>query len=766
MKKKIIAFGLMLVMLISALPFSASAAWDGTTKGSVSAKYSGGSGAKTDPFLIKNEADLAMLAADVNTGVYDTAGKYYKVVNPIDLGGREWTPIGQKVPFNGNFLCMKNKISGLKITESPSGAVFTGLFGWIGEKGAVLHVNIDDADLTSYEPKEFTADKWTSGSKERAFAGLIAGKNEGLVADCRVTGKISGRSGTAAQEIYIGGLVGFNDGGTITKGQSLAAVTGKENNITGGLVGGMSSGLLQSSNSIGNVTAMNTAGGLVGRASNQSGTICNQGLDIIDCFTMGELKTSGTAGGLVGAAINGMKNQKLQILSSYAKNNITVTGEALYAGGLIGYGEANNSQKSTLTIDQCYAEGNITADNVKYITDADAFGFFGGFAGAVNGDILNSYATGNLKDARESDNTQSQNRMVAGFAGKAVSVQNSFATCGIEASCLASGFIGDATGIHIVNCYSSVLLPDTVQGKSASFIYTLGLKVLADDFSGSSNTYAQDDGWPGVGVYQAENNDNASINKKLEGLLTNMKLYYMKKQEFCDQQNEATGKIEKACKWDWRADRNNGVPFLIFAEPPVQDVDIPNFNAEQPVTGFTDINGHWAKTSIEWVYTKGLFTGTGPTLFAPENKMDRGMLAVVLWRLDGKPNVTDSAGFKDISSDAYYKDAVNWAAKNKIVNGTSATTYAPTTFISREQLATMLYRYAEYAEIDLSKKADLSKYTDQGKISTWAKDAMSWAVGSEIINGKTATTLDPAGFATRAEVAAMLERFSKLGKTA
>lgn len=198
--------------------------------------------------------------------------------------------------------------------------------------------------------------------------------------------------------------------------------------------------------------------------------------------------------------------------------------------------------------------------------------------------------------------------------------------------------------------------------------------------------------------------------------------------------------------------------------PPDHSGETPDDPDPTPDTvPFTDIKGHWAKASIEWAYKNGFVNGTDPTLFSPEDNMDRGMLAVVLWRLNGKPAVSERAGFDDIlAGEYYYTDAVNWAAKNKIVNGTSATTYAPSAYISREQLAAMLYRYAEYVGFDLTKTADLSKYTDQGKVSTWAKDAMSWAVGNGIINGKTAVTLDPSGFATRAEVVTMLKRYSEL----
>lgn len=182
---------------------------------------------------------------------------------------------------------------------------------------------------------------------------------------------------------------------------------------------------------------------------------------------------------------------------------------------------------------------------------------------------------------------------------------------------------------------------------------------------------------------------------------------------------------------------------------------------EYPETPFTDVKNHWAKSYIEWAYAKKYFSGVTDTTFLPDDPLNRGMLISLLYRMDGKP-AAGSSSFTDVSSNSYYASAVAWGEKNKIVSGMEPTKFMPSRHITREQLATFLYRYAQYKGLDTSAKGDLSGYTDTSKISSFAGTAMTWAVGSGIINGMTKTTLDPKGSATRAQTAVMLEKFSKL----
>lgn len=187
----------------------------------------------------------------------------------------------------------------------------------------------------------------------------------------------------------------------------------------------------------------------------------------------------------------------------------------------------------------------------------------------------------------------------------------------------------------------------------------------------------------------------------------------------------------------------------------------PNQNGgAQPggVSGFGDVpQTNWFADAVRYVTGKSLMNGTSTTAFSPNENMSRAMLATVLYRMSGETAEADSS-FGDVSSSAYYAAAVNWASSKGIVNGTGADAFSPNVSITREQLAAMLYRYAGEPSVS----ADLSAYTDTIDISPYASKAVEWCVAKGILSGKSATRLAPQDTATRAECAAMLQRFAVL----
>lgn len=175
---------------------------------------------------------------------------------------------------------------------------------------------------------------------------------------------------------------------------------------------------------------------------------------------------------------------------------------------------------------------------------------------------------------------------------------------------------------------------------------------------------------------------------------------------------------------------------------------------------FADVDElDWFYDAVVYVYNEGMMDGISATQFAPNSNLTRGMVVTMLYRLEGEPRVTGSSGFDDVASGAWYADAVTWAAENGIVNGVSDTEFAPNVNITREQLAAILYRYAEYNDYDVSARDDLSEFTDRSSISSYALDAMRWAVDEGLITGITNTTIEPQGTATRAQAATMFMRF-------
>ena len=174
---------------------------------------------------------------------------------------------------------------------------------------------------------------------------------------------------------------------------------------------------------------------------------------------------------------------------------------------------------------------------------------------------------------------------------------------------------------------------------------------------------------------------------------------------------------------------------------------------------FTDVaTGEWYYEAVQYVYDNELMNGMSATTFEPNSTTTRGMIVTMLYRLENEPAAA-SAGFTDVAAGQWYTDAVNWAAANNIVNGYGDSQFGPTDTITREQMAAILYRYAQYKGYDVTASADLSTYTDAASVSSYAVSAMQWAVGEGLINGITDTTLVPGGSATRAQVAAILMRF-------
>ena len=193
----------------------------------------------------------------------------------------------------------------------------------------------------------------------------------------------------------------------------------------------------------------------------------------------------------------------------------------------------------------------------------------------------------------------------------------------------------------------------------------------------------------------------------------------------------------------------------------VEDENYEEPTPEEPSSDmpFGDVNtGDWFYDVVKYAYDNGLMTGTSATTFEPNTTTTRGMIVAILNRLEGNPTAAD-AGFADVNSGDWYADAVNWAASVGIVNGYSDTQFGPNDPITREQMAAILYNYAEYKGYDVSARADISSYDDAANVSDWAIESVQWANAMGLVNGMTDTTLDPQGNATRAQIAAILSRY-------
>ncbi|WP_418918324.1 S-layer homology domain-containing protein [Anaerotignum faecicola] len=188
-------------------------------------------------------------------------------------------------------------------------------------------------------------------------------------------------------------------------------------------------------------------------------------------------------------------------------------------------------------------------------------------------------------------------------------------------------------------------------------------------------------------------------------------------------------------------------------------------NPDIVVNPFTDVSEKdWFYNDAMFVYKNGLMLGTSKTLFSPHGTVTRGMMATILWRMEGSLAPKGENSFTDVEAGRWYADAITWATENGIFAGYSKDKFGPDDPITREQLTAIFYRYADYKGYKLTVTGNLDKFEDADKITDYAKMVMQWAVGNGLIKGKSENLLDPQGTATRAEISAMLHRFIEKAK--
>ena len=213
-------------------------------------------------------------------------------------------------------------------------------------------------------------------------------------------------------------------------------------------------------------------------------------------------------------------------------------------------------------------------------------------------------------------------------------------------------------------------------------------------------------------------------------------------------------------QWISKSSYNMDQKAVIFV---AEHFSIYGIGYKNQIPAFTDVNNHWAKDNMLFVVSRGLLSGTSATTFSPNTGMTRGMFVTALGRLAGvDPTDYQASMFTDVKEDAYYAPYVNWAAKTGVVSGTTDTAFAPDTNINREQMAVIMKNYATKLGYTIPKTLEVVNFADSAQISSWAKDAVKSMQQAGILAGKTNNCFDPAGTATRAEVATVLRRFVEI----
>ena len=201
------------------------------------------------------------------------------------------------------------------------------------------------------------------------------------------------------------------------------------------------------------------------------------------------------------------------------------------------------------------------------------------------------------------------------------------------------------------------------------------------------------------------------------------------------------------------------VSLIITAVAAINDYTNGKAIVQEQAVRFSDVNvSDWFYGDVQYVQKNKLMNGISETEFAPSDITTRGMIVTILWRLEDEP-IEQGAHFEDVTKEAYYHNAVSWASKNQIVNGYDKKTFGPNDVATREQFATIMYRYAVFKKLDTSNVTSLDKYSDKGQISEYAIKSIQWANANGLITGTSDTTISPQDDVTRCQVAAILRRF-------
>lgn len=215
----------------------------------------------------------------------------------------------------------------------------------------------------------------------------------------------------------------------------------------------------------------------------------------------------------------------------------------------------------------------------------------------------------------------------------------------------------------------------------------------------------------------------------------------------------------KTVSWSVEHFSNYAIAYNKQIPADAPESDCPR-DAACPISAYQDARtGAWYHDGVHYVLENGIMQGMGRGNFAPRGSVTRAQMATILWNMEGKPAVTDATYFKDVKPGHWYTDVVRWAASEGIMDGYGNGSFGPNDILTREQLVTILYRYAQKKGVDVSRSVSLNAYQDGSALRAWAAPAFEWAVASGAVNGKTATTLAPRDSATRAEIATIMMRY-------
>ena len=698
-------------------------------------------GSESNPYVIANIDQLKAFADEVNKG-NSYAGKYVVLGANLDLANVDWAPIGKAEHgkttgfagvFDGQGYTVKNLTCGTATDAKEYEAV--GFFGVIAEGGVVKNLNVQINKIyTDYDLGNYII----SGG---GLAGIL--EKDAVIDHCSVSGAKQVISVNAGSKVALGGLVGQMQTGAVIAnswtdvGLNYGTISMENVDVyMGGICGKQAnSSLIANSASFGSVPGMIYqgsihVGGLVGYTSGALYNCYTSSLTKAQKLSVTEFATN-AIGHLAGATENGAAFYQCYYDKNADQfNNSDLAGDPSEGKTerrqAIGWDSEDNKTDDTFIQGMSASElasssfVNTLNSNKNNTTKAAANAYF------QSKSLLSNSTTVTMLE----DQLESGFRKWALTGDRVLFGDTAVVTVDVESIALQK-----QQEVAYGTAKSSIDLPKTVEvtlsnGKTA----TLSINWACDTYDGNK-----------AGSY------TFTGTLTLTGGIQNtkdLKAYVVVKV----QAQQGGGNIGGGGSGGGGGGSSGG------GSSSGGSGNTGNNGSSS--TPFLDIRTHWAKSAIESAVAKGLFAGTSPTTFHPDQAMNRAMLVTVLYRMENEPAAEGRGkSFADVSAGAYYAKAVAWASDKGIVAGYSETQFGPEDTITREQLAVILNRYATYKGYNTSKTADLAAFQDADQISEWARVPVQWANVMKLLNGRTSTTLAPKGSATRAEVAKILVTF-------
>ena len=724
-------------------------------------------------FTLSDAADLAGLAVLVNGG-NTFAGKTVTLANDIDLNGHAWTPIGDGSTnssyFSGTFDGQTHAVTGMNI--SVSDAQEYPLVGFFG-----------DAD---HEVKNLSLEgnieiEVTNGGVYGPAVGGLMGTSGGTVNNCIIDVNINTHS-NGVNYWYFGGIAG-----QVYAGQMKNCIFNGEMAITceypysayfGGIAGYCTNATISSCKFGGSISVKNAGGyvgGIVGQTDYWDGNY-----SIESCYSAGSISVLGSfstpqngivnainCGGIAGTMT--ANSADCRIVNSFSTSTMNLSSLSRFNCSYMNPVLARTTQSGGTVSGLYYAEDPVFPETGTKVEEGSASGVTDPYV------VLDYGQKMSLEEMENEAFLEQMGDCWAVLSGEIIHVMElpSVETVTLNSSTLnlspeetaqliATVVPADVYEVTWTSSDPSVATVDANGLVTAVAPGTATITATADGVSATCTvTVTRPYTPPANPNYRIDITDTANgtviTDPTSTKAGTTVTLTPVPDEGYVLGSLAVTDRFGDPVALTEQADGT-----YTFTMPNGQVTVSATFvEVEEPAAEpFTDVDeSDWFYEDVAYVYENGLMNGVGEGLFGPEATTTRAMVVTILYRLEGEPTVTGDTPFTDLVAGQYYLDAVAWASTNDIVNGVTSTTFAPNDPITREQMAAILYRYAQYKGMDTTDRGNLGSFADGNTVSPYAVEALAWANAEGLINGVENNRLNPTGQAPRSQVAAILHRF-------